>query len=201
MATKKAERRKKILLALVTAFLMISSILAVVTYNQEQQATALEYNGFNFIQQQTKDGLFWSIKINKKQFLFQWHPSQLEEIPFTSTKPLLTESQKIAISSPNPKSLGETQANDLAYGIYMLDNHLKAIGKEVVHGLSDATGFDIPKITCEDASPQMPVIVFMYANQTAVSVEQNCILLIGRSSTELLMISERMQYELLGVMQ
>lgn len=66
-------------------------------------------------------------------------------------------------------------------------------------GFTTNNTFDMPIITCEDATPVVPIIYFKQSNQTKVSLEENCIIVEARNNIDILRIKDRLLYSMLGI--
>ena len=59
--------------------------------------------------------------------------------------------------------------------------------------------FELPIITCNETSTQMPVVYFKSANYTRISEENGCILVEGANSYDFLRLKDRFLYAVYNV--
>ena len=68
-------------------------------------------------------------------------------------------------------------------------------------GMTAENEYNLPVITCSDATPYIPVIYFRIANQTSIYLENNCIIAEGKNGLEFLKIKDRILYGLFDIIE
>ena len=74
-------------------------------------------------------------------------------------------------------------------------------GMHVMSGtLNETEAYDLPIIDCENATSEIPVIKFIFGNETTINSEDDCIVAQAQSEIEFLAIADKIRYKLFGVM-
>jgi hypothetical protein len=201
MRRLKNEKTKKILIGAFLAFLMVSSIFAVVLsglhnpFSGQSNGQTLEYNNIKF---QLKNDQ-WTAEIRNSERSFFFHPQDLE---FTNVD---TKIKEAIIQTPdiflvfNPNST-QIQFIDAARfeitQVLLLD-----FGKNVHHSVtSNTTLYDFPVLECE-SNPNQLYITFIQGNQSETDINDNCISIETSNPVEYLQYTEKIIYQLLDVIQ
>lgn len=190
MRKKEPKRWGVILVTLFIAFSMIISIFAIVLDNQSNN---LKYNSFKF--SLTTDG--YKVKINDKVHTFQYYPSELENFNLSqNTKDLLSKSIAIAlVFDPN------SSQDDLMYIDYARFSFDERTDKPVYFAVTEESdNYLFPVLTCNNATAEIPFILFNISTETSIVEQGNCIIL-NAKLREILALEERISYQMLGVMK
>jgi len=67
-------------------------------------------------------------------------------------------------------------------------------------GFTANNSFNLPVISCSNATQYTPVIYFRHGNSTSISVQDNCVIAEASSNTEFIRVKDRLLYGILGVM-
>lgn len=181
---------KKVWIGIFFAFIMIFSVFGVVL-DSFRPATKLDYNNFQFT---IKDNQVFTV-IDGVEHGFLYYPADLEYIT-------MPEEVKSLLSAPVFTVTYDPQspiAEDLASAQYYFEVQLDGV-KVVERGLTNNTGSVLPQRTCADATPVQPVIDLRLAEETSITVDNNCIILSALSARDIYQETERFIYVLLGVM-
>lgn len=186
---KKNKSHKTLYLALIIIALMVFSGFAIVTSNLSSKSQ-FDYNDFQFQNANNR----WYTTINGQQIDFHFHPSELENINSTSLDFL--DSPQIYVTF-NP----QTQSQYLDLSRLKFNNFLvQFLNSYSVNGISQLSGdYDLPLITCQNATSSTPVMIYQKGNQTQIIKESNCLYLTARTDTDFLRLTERVMYSLAGV--
>jgi hypothetical protein len=187
------EKNKKIGVIIFTLFISLTMILSIFAIVLDNQDNSLKYNGFKF--SLTNDG--YRVKINNTTDTFQYYPAELENFNLSqSTKDLLSNSVAVALLfDPN------STVDDLSYIDYARFNFDNVIDKPVYFGITqESEGYTLPVLTCENATAEIPFIVFNSSSETSIVENNNCIILNAKLK-EILAVEERIAYQMLGVMK
>ena len=162
------KNKRKLVLPLLIAFIMVSSIFAGIFYGAsgEDPATTLsfDYNGYTFEQQ----GQIWvTTPSDGVPLQLSYNPEQLgTDIP---SLPLvqLQNAQKIYISikpiQSDQRAPGELYAN------------LKPRKNVVFSCFEDVEGCEsLPLKTCADATAEIPVVIFDLGEENSADFTNNC---------------------------
>jgi hypothetical protein len=171
------------------AFIMISSIVGFIYSGNEGQ---FKYNGIKFIQVYNQ----WRTTINHKQLTFDYFPSDVEQIELTSdiTTALLNKPE-IDITS----ELNDTFSEEIALANYNMALTLNNMNIYLRSGFTTNNTFNMPILTCKDATSAVPIIYFKQSNQTKITLENNCVIAEAKNNIDILRIKDRLLYSMLGI--
>jgi len=179
---------KKVIASLVIAFLLISSIFGFVLSYQAQD-TSVKYGKyrFNIIQNQ------YITNIDGKKMSFLMLPFDVESINISEAKSLL-QKEVWTVSYDQNSSFAEALADAQYYLEYQLE------GKRIIERALLEDG-QLPKRTCMDATDVQLVIELREANESDIVVSGNCIIISSFEPIDVYRQTERVVYDVLGVMQ
>ncbi|MBN2368606.1 hypothetical protein JXC34_06300 [Candidatus Woesearchaeota archaeon] len=180
MAKKKKDNRmKKILIGIFMSIFMISSIGSVMIYygnnnNDENKFTA-EYSGKEYVFMRKVDNSgfqYYEVSSESRSFTAFYLPEQLSYIDAdNASKEKIRESQAFYLVF-DPESQGLTYIDYLRF----------ELGKNIppekyfFEGItSESEIYQLPILTCQNASEFVPVIIIENANSTKISSTGNCI--------------------------
>ncbi len=197
MARKNTERQsniKKVIISLFFAFIMVSSILAIM-FSGYNQPNEIEYNGHIFKFQ----GDYLVTKVDKTTIKIQSYPANLAAIQADDAiAQKLNSGYPIFISTPLTAQYKE-YAGQAAYD---LAEYLGTIGVQTSIAISDDnTGYPtIPLITCTNATAALPVLIFEESNQSSMSIEGDCIRISASTGYDFIAYKDRLVLKLSGIM-
>ena len=190
---KKSDDKKymKILMSIFIAFIMITSILGFMVNRSTSQSYS--YDGYKFTL--TDKGL--SLVINKKEVFFDFLPQEVEVIDFDTRitdriKPAKMFYLTYNLTSENSEAMGET--------VYDMKTTLQDFDIFVQLAFTNQTDFNVPVITCADATSFVPVVHLKEANETRAYIESNCIVLESSSDSDFLRLKDRLIYGFFGIL-
>jgi len=183
-------------------FLMIGSVFGFITFYNTDSANSIErYNGYVI---QNVEGR-WVLNLEGQEFYFYNHPLVLEGINFDfSVADELMDNNPIFVTfDPVEEMLGfiDQIRLDLSLGL----NAISAIANESTYYPN------LEVVTCSDVDGsinqgnetlnfQRNIIYLKYGNNTGIRVEDSCVIIEGRSSTDFAELKDRLIYTLYGVM-
>ncbi len=177
------------ILVFLIAFIMVSSIIGFL-YGGETDT--FKYKGIKFTRTQTQ----WSTTINNKKMVFDYFPGEVEMINVSSdvitalvNKPEIDTTSKI----------NDTFSEEIALAQYNMALTLNNLNIYLRRGFTTNNTFDLPIITCENATIVVPVLYFKQSNQTKIALEDNCIITEASSNIDILRIKDRLLYSMLGI--
>lgn len=196
MRRKKKKRFSvKVIISLLIAFILISSMLAVLLGNTSSgnPNAKLEYNNYLFSREQD----YWTFESDGHNIKVTSFPSSVENINLDDEIIQSIRSTKMVyLTSP-------TQGENLDYiglSVYDLSIFLNEMGIYPVVGISDNNkGYNLPLIDCTNATIPVPVILFNQSNQTQISKQGNCIILESSGGIEFVFLKDRLILGYLGV--
>lgn len=188
------ERRMKMIIGFITMFVMISGGVGIFANHIGSKKNVLAYNGIDF--ERTNNG--WMTKTGGGESYFLFHPSELENINISGDF-------KSVIKKANTLYLSDDPNSPLAVQFARVQDYFSSQMKsffsiQTVNGFSVNTTFEVPVITCLNATETSPVIMFE-EGQKKINVKGNCITVFGESDSDLGMVADRMIYNLIGIME
>lgn len=191
MKRKKDNRKLNSILAIFIAVIMVGSIADIMLNNNDTQ---LSYNGYKFL----VSGNQIYTKIEGENYLFYYFPSDLEGLNMSDdTKDALRNMQMFYFTfDPENKYLSDIDSirSDLA-------SDLSKSGKFFSNAkTTDSLAYDIPVITCSNATAFVPVVYFKEGERTGFFKEGDCIIAESSSANGFLALKDKMLYVMLGVM-
>ncbi|MBU0628566.1 MAG: hypothetical protein KKC75_05220 [Nanoarchaeota archaeon] len=191
MVKKEKKSKWGMVLVIFITLIMVSSILGFI-YSSSDNTTQFKYNKIKF--KRTNYG--WSASINHKNFLFDYSPVDVEPIElspeissFISNKPEIDSTSII----------NDTFAEEIALAEYNMNLALNKMSIYLRSGFTANNTFNLPIITCDDATYSIPVIYFMQSNETKITLQNNCIIAEARNNIDILRIKDRLLYSIVGV--
>jgi len=185
---------KKVVISVFFAFIMVSSMLAIM-FSGYNQSTDIEYDGHIFKQQ----GGYWVTKLDKTQIKIMSNPSNLAPLKVDDAiAQKLSTGYQLFISTPLTSQYKE-YAGQAAYD---LADYLTTKGIQSSVAISDDnTGYPkVPLITCENATAALPVVMFEETNQSSITLEGNCIRISGTTGSDFIAYKDRLVLKLSGIM-
>jgi len=219
--TKKAEKETKkerdwkqdkfLILSIIGIILLFGSLIYTLSVSKEkieEESKTVVYNGIVF----TKIGNIWSadIRVGDKAkgsyrdftFLFHHTPDEVESIETLRnsrgdiiTPNLFLNIEKIYVTTnPNYPAeivLGEVEIVKVISNIYK---------KEAKTALTEEfPGADYPVITCNDINATQRIIEFRLGNSTKIHQEKGCVIIEGKTPSDVVKASERLAFEMLKI--
>lgn len=184
---KKKEKSRGKFFSIFIVVIMSMSIIGFLIGGGGGGEQKLEYNDQTF----TRRGNEWVTLVNNRQLVFDYFPEQVEDIKINPEIIAKLKTLEIDITYDINDSFAET----IALSQYMMQQNLGAVTNIYLRqGLTTSNDFNIPIITCDDATDSVPVLYFKQSNETKIYLEENCIMIEADSEAELLMIKDRLLY-------
>lgn len=189
-------KEPKVLVSLFIASIMVFSIMGfMMSYQMEDRAIELEYNGYEF--EQLYDGI--RTEINGETVTLNYFPEQLERFNL---------SEAIKITLQNMPVFSVTYEADSEYKEYFaaqqynLNENLPKLDRYIIPGITNNTDVEhIPVITCLNATPSIPVIFFREANSTSIKFNNNCIIINIANMNDADQVGDLLFYYIAGIME
>jgi len=186
-----AERRRK---RLVGGFIISIMVLSAFGFVLSQSGTqSRKYGDFKFKPYRNQ----WMTTIEDKKAVFNFHPSDLESINVTGdVKGKL--SGEVVIITFDP---GGNFTENVAEAAYFMGQSLQELdGSFIVWGLTNASGTQLPELSCANASVAEPIVYIVEAESSGVRVEGDCVIVSASRAQEFYAVAERLLYVIYGVM-
>lgn len=185
--------KKTIMSIFIAAIMVISVIGFALTFATPTEQ--LEYNGYKFAR--TSQGL--QTKVNGIRLTFYYYPAEIADIPFPDEAKQTIEGSKVLWFSYDPNDL---YAPEIADVFFYIEEALAAV-KDVYaqRGLINSTGYDLPEITCANATSTVPVLIMRQGNETKIEASQNCVIVNAAIVNDVYKAGDRLLYQAFNVMK
>ncbi len=189
---RRRERKKQVLMTWFLIGLMVVSVAGIIIGNTSAPAdSSFDYNGFEF----KLVNNYYMTKVEGVEKKFYNHPLDAATVDIPEEAVRIVRNSPAVIVTFNPYSK-DVSTQDLAR--YELELNL---GRTVYSAVTqNSTLYAYPVITCENASPDYPVIYLEERNETSASYQDGCLVLKGESMG-LLKGVESLIYRVLGVIE
>ncbi|MEM2915748.1 MAG: hypothetical protein QXT19_00055 [Candidatus Woesearchaeota archaeon] len=177
----------------ISAIMILSVIGFALTFTEPEHQ--VEYNGIKF--SKTQQG--WQAKIKGVKMQFFYHPAEVEDIPFDKGAGVALDGPRVVWFSYNPNDLYSAEIADVMY--YMEDSLGKWANVYVQRALTDNADYQLPQITCANATMEVPVIIIESGNETVVEHRDGCIIASADNARDIYRLGDRLIYQELKVMK
>ena len=192
MKEKKQKKRWGLILFIV--FIMIGTSVSFVFFGFSPATERVKYNGFSFV----NNGNIWIAKINGREAAFSFLPSEVESVSaFEDFSKRLQGKFEIDVTY----DLNSTYKESIALAHHQMGLTLAAYSIFVRKGFTANNTFNLPIITCDNATINVPVVYFKHGNATNINIENNCIIAEASANADFIMVKDRLLYGMLGVMK
>lgn len=168
--------------------IMTSSTIGYLWTGNQKEQNRVEYNGFTFYRSQG----FWFTRINDQQYNFQYLPEDVLNISSTGT---LGIGEKIYLAY-DPS---ETELNT-RYPFSILSELLRDKGVRPVYAcIAEENCPDIPIVDCNETDA--PIVLFIKGEESRMYNEEQCLIVEIKDNQDVVRVTEKMMYDLLGVIR
>ncbi|MBW2982822.1 hypothetical protein KY327_00800 [Candidatus Woesearchaeota archaeon] len=190
---RRKERRNRIIMAVVVAFLMVMSGFGVYLSGRGAQDQTIKDYGVTFaIDQNTRT---YTADFTGQDASYYYLPSSVEQyVLSTNGKSLLRGSQALVLTF-DPEAPRE-QLGALSEVRLDLSSLLQ---KPVINAVTTNTSaYALPVVTCDNATAEVPVVSFEIDNETALVTEGSCLRVRG-NGTAFYELRDALVYSYYGV--
>jgi len=177
--------------------IMIGTSFSVFFTGGAPQSEVVKYNGIKFVSSGSSNRI-WIANINDQQAAFSFLPSQVESIVLPRRASQLLQN-KFEIDSTS--NFNDTFKESIALSQHQMGLTLQKYNIYLRKGFTLNNSFNIPIITCDDATANVPVIYFRQGNSTRINLENNCVIVEAPDDAGFIMAKDRMLYDLFGVIK
>ncbi|MBN1385897.1 hypothetical protein JW968_02850 [Candidatus Woesearchaeota archaeon] len=192
---KKKRMSKQTLMTIFIAAIMISSIAGFLYMGGGTQTS--NYNGHKF---KLLSNRMWETEVNGVSYYFYYLPEEVQNLNLNpDAYHLLQDSNAIGLTfNPKDKNI---QTIDLLR--YDLGISFSQLGKHLEQGMANNTNpaYTLPLMTCEDATPEKPVIYIRTSNTTGLNLDGYCAIMEGFGNMDMIAVRDRILYQMLGILQ
>ena len=191
---KEKREKKKWGLIILLVFIMIGTSFSFVFFGFQPQNEVSRYNELKFIRHQG----WWEAKINGRTAAFSFLPGEVEGIPASEGfSGILRNKFEVDITY----DINSTYNESIALAQYQMGLTLAQYNIFVRKGFTANNTFNMPVITCNEATSNVPVVYFKYSNVTSIHSENNCIIAESNANADFIKVKDRLLYGMLGVMK
>lgn len=191
---KEKKEKKKYGLILFIIFIMIGTSVSFVYFGFSSSEDKAEYNGITF----TNSNHVWIAKINGQEAAFSFLPTDVENIlAFDDFSKMLQDKYEIDITSDANSTFKES----IALAEHQMGLTMEAYNIYLRKGFTTNTTFNLPIITCNDATLNVPVVYFRYGNTTSIHLKNNCIIAEASTNADFIKVKDRILYGIFGVIK
>jgi hypothetical protein len=190
------EENKKLLskqniVSLFIVFIMVTSVIGYMF--GKDGAESFKYKDYKFF----RKGNEWILKVGGGELNFNFFPTDVENINLSSEAINRLEG---VIEIDSTSDVNDSHAKIIALAQYSMQQVLGQVSTTYIRvGMTSENEFDLPIITCNDATVAVPVLFFKEANATNVELKNNCIIAEAKSEIDIVRIKDRLLYGILGI--
>lgn len=196
MLTKKKKSRffnKQMALVIFIIGIMIFSIGGFLLSSNPPSQT-VRYGTYSFV----RDGNLWITRINKLPVPFHFLPGDVSDLNISRDALNLLKNSRMVYTTFDP-AIEDLSVIELAR-FEMREDFPNFFNIYVSDGvMTEDETYNLPLITCDNATTFVPVISFVEKNTTNVYAEEECVIIEGKGS-DFLRVKDRIMYSLLGIM-
>ena len=194
MKVKKEKRNWGVIIFLIV--IMIGTSFGFILNGFSPASDKKKYNGFTFSLEPREN--IWTSKINGREAAFSFLPTEVENVPAPGDLQQRLQG-RYEIDSTSDFSSRFNQSIALAQ--HQMGLTLGVYDIYVRKGFTKNSSFDLPIITCDGSTQNVPVIYFRQGNSTGISLNQSCIIAEAASNAEFIRVKDRLLYSALGVIR
>ena len=193
---KEKKERKKWGLILFLVVIMIGTSFSFIFYGLSPVSDKIKYNGYTFTFVPSQN--IWIAKIQGRDAAFSFLPKDVETVSLLddSIKKLQSKLEIDATYAPN-----STYREAIALAQHQMGLTLAQYSVFVRKGFAANNTFNLPVITCDDATALAPVIYFKKSETSSQIIEGSCITLNLRSRDEAHVIKDMILLGVLGLLE
>lgn len=197
MRKEKKDGWKQRIVVYAIAFIMISSIAGFI-YGNQNQNQKYNYNGYKFIKKADEFGnSIWVTDLNKKEARFNFFPTEVIDINVSGD---IINKLSNVLEIDLTSSFNSTNAESIGLASYEFSQEMGFhYNKFIRTGFIENTTYNLPIISCNEATNLIPVIYFVEGNETLIYQEGDCIIAQTRLAVDSVKIKDRLLYGIYGI--
>jgi hypothetical protein len=195
MARRKTINKKMLVSLFIIAIMVLSAFGFMLSYQTNQAEKLDEYNGYNF--KKTTQGFM--TEINDQKIYFDYYPGDLEQVNVSEDAKAILSKAEVLLVTYDPNS---DFAESIAELEFDMEQKTQKTGRPyIAKGLTNATGYALPQITCNNATSETPVIYMKRGEKSEITSSNNCITLAAETESILNAFYTKTTYIIFGVMK
>ena len=177
-------------MAIFIVIIMTSSIIGFMWNSSDE---TFKYKEYQFGRQ----GDYFTLNLDKKQLNFYYFPSDIQDINFSYELKYKLENSQMIYFTFNPESKHIIYLDKARFD---LTTELQKTNIYIQSGkIKNTTNYNLPIITCDNATEFVPVVYFKDSNITKFTLENNCIIGESNSREGFLALKDRLLYALFDI--
>jgi len=187
------EKRRQRRIRIVSLFIIGLMVLSVGGYYAGSSGgTTQRYNGVKF----TAGSNAVLATIEGVRYGFNYFPSQVEDVNTDAGVAALLQSPFLYITYDADSNYSDAMAQIQ----YYLGDVYNSRGTYPAFGALANNSYQLPIVTCENATAAEPVLAFRESNETSIALQDTCIVVTAESQDDLFRIQDKLVLMRLGVM-
>ena len=189
-----AKRDSKWKRNLISAFIIMIMVLSVLGIMLSRDAgQTKKYNGHKFTAKDNK----WLLNVDKWLVDFDYLPTGVEDISISQEIKNKILNTKMIYLTFDPENATKTMDKLRFDLINLLANKF---GIHAAGSITrNSTKYQLPVMTCKNATVYVPVVELKLGNQTNIYIKDNCIIAQAESAEDITRIGDALIYKLTGV--
>lgn len=194
-SSKKKETNKAIIYTLVLGGLMVLSVFGVIFYGGGSSQQTEEYGDWEF--DRVQHG--WVAKVNKQEVLFDYLPSEVEDLEVSPDVVALLKNTRGVIFTINPASENIQAQEYVRFQLReVFGRVLDVASVNAIYNESEI--YDQPLLSCLNATTFVPVVQFEDGDNSSIVREGDCIRVTGTESSTVA-LKDRLLYSLFEIIK
>ena len=189
----KKEKKKWGLIAFIV-FIMIGTSFSFVFFGFEGPSDVVKYNGIKFVRYSDR----WEAKVNGQYAAFSYLPDETSDIPAIDD---LSKRLQGKLEIDATYDINSTYKDFIALAQHQMGMTLANYNTYIRKGFTTNNTFNLPVITCGDATQNVPVVYFRHGNSTGIHAEDSCIIAEASNNFDFIRVKDRLLYGILGVIK
>jgi len=175
------------------AFIVGIMVLSGLGYMMGDSESPTSYKGHKFSQQ----GDLWVTEIDNKLFGFLNHPDDIDHINVSDEAMNRLKTAKFVYIVFDPDS---EIVSSIEVARMQMEKELFDLGIFPVSAITmNSSLYDLPLITCANATEMIPVLYFIQDEASGVSFENNCVIASAIDDYDIPILKERLMYGIYGI--
>jgi hypothetical protein len=177
--------------------LMVGSVFGVMFYGFSNDQSSFNYNGYKFKVLQNR----FSTKIDGNQIYVYTHPEDIKNMNYSKEiSDKLVSSQAFVMSfDPNDPNIQVIELLRVEISDLIAQG---SIEKFIVPAMTNTSEeYNLPIITCKNATQTQPVILIKTSDSAQGSLEGNCIIFDTEFPTDILRVRDYLVLSLTGILE
>lgn len=186
------EKRRQRRVRITSWVIIILMVLSVGGFTYFGSGTTHRYNGFKF----TQGSSSFLTTVDGVRYGFYNLPDELESLPTDPAVAPLLRSPFIFMTFNTSSNYTEQMAEVQYYTSQVLASRNTFVQPGIMGNLS----YNLPIVTCANATPTQPVVAIVETNDTSIMLQNSCIIASVSSDAELYRVQDKLMLLALGVM-